>query len=209
MLWGSQLKLLKKIAATLVLGAGVFVLVCATLKSVFVLVVSSPNTTPTLAHPLTALQDPINGAQLAGEWGTRETFVATVTTNLPMLFQLFRSALNFLFGNRFGTTQNIYKSPSSGFPSYGAGNSGFSRNRRGVSSSDPTTVTLTYNDSEERIVDGHKMHDMKVFTEPTSPNDNQHVDANGIVVSNQIEVTSESRSSHNGERGLQVAREPW
>lgn len=40
MLWGSQLKLLKKIATTLVLSAGVFVLVCATLKSIFVLVVS-------------------------------------------------------------------------------------------------------------------------------------------------------------------------
>lgn len=125
-----------------------------------------------------------------------------------MLFQLFRSVLNFFFGNRFGTTQNMYKSPSSGFPSHGAGNSGFSRNRRGLSSSDPTTVTLTYNDSEERMVDGHKMHDLKVFTEPMS-NDQQHVDSNGITVSNQIEVTSESRSSQNGERGVQVAREPW
>lgn len=125
-----------------------------------------------------------------------------------MLFQLFRSLLNFLTGNRFGTTQNIYKSPSGGFNSYGnGGNSGVSRNRRGLSSSDPTTVTLTYNDSEERMVDGHKLHDMKVFTDPVA--NNNSVDSNGIVVSNQIEVTSESRSSHNGERGPQVAREPW
>lgn len=42
MLWKSRLKVIKKIAATVVLSAGVFVLVCATLKSVFVLVVS-PN----------------------------------------------------------------------------------------------------------------------------------------------------------------------
>jgi hypothetical protein len=40
MLWQSTLKPLKKIASTIVLGAGIFVLVCATLKSVFVLVVS-------------------------------------------------------------------------------------------------------------------------------------------------------------------------
>lgn len=40
MLWKSSLKLFKKVAATIVLGAGVFVLVCATLKSVFVLIVS-------------------------------------------------------------------------------------------------------------------------------------------------------------------------
>lgn len=39
MLWGSSLKMIKKIASTIVLGAGIFVLVCATLKSVFVLVV--------------------------------------------------------------------------------------------------------------------------------------------------------------------------
>ena len=40
MLWRSSLKMPKKIASTIVLGSGVFVLVCATLKSVFVLVVS-------------------------------------------------------------------------------------------------------------------------------------------------------------------------
>jgi hypothetical protein len=40
MLWRSSLKLMKKIAATIVFGAGLFVLVCAILKSVFVLVVS-------------------------------------------------------------------------------------------------------------------------------------------------------------------------
>lgn len=40
MLWKSSLKLIKKIATTIVLGAGIFILVCATLKSVFLLVVS-------------------------------------------------------------------------------------------------------------------------------------------------------------------------
>ena len=40
MLWKSSLKLLKKVATTVVLSAGVFVLVCATLKSIFILVVS-------------------------------------------------------------------------------------------------------------------------------------------------------------------------
>lgn len=39
MLWGSSLKTVKKIASSIVLGSGIFVLVCATLKSVFVLVV--------------------------------------------------------------------------------------------------------------------------------------------------------------------------
>lgn len=40
MLWGTKLKLFKKILATFVLGAGVFVLVCSLLKTVFVTTVS-------------------------------------------------------------------------------------------------------------------------------------------------------------------------
>jgi len=39
MLWKSSLKILKKVAVTIVLSAGVFVLVCATIKSVFLIVV--------------------------------------------------------------------------------------------------------------------------------------------------------------------------
>src|SRR4051812_24300949 len=53
MLWQSSLKLLNKIASTIILGAGIFVLVCAILKSVFVLI------------------DPLDGAEAAGSWGTR------------------------------------------------------------------------------------------------------------------------------------------
>lgn len=40
MLWGTSLRLVKKLAATFVLGAGVFVLVCSLLKTVFVITVS-------------------------------------------------------------------------------------------------------------------------------------------------------------------------
>lgn len=40
MLWGTSLRLAKKLAATFVLGAGVFVLVCSLLKTIFVTVVS-------------------------------------------------------------------------------------------------------------------------------------------------------------------------
>lgn len=75
------------------------------------------------------------------------------------------------------------------------------------------------------MVDGMKMHDMKVYTNPVSDRNSnnsthsnghgngngngQGLNANGIVVSNQIEVTSESRSIQNGERSPQVASEPW
>lgn len=54
MLWKSSLRLLKKIAATLVLSAGVLIIVCATLKSIYVIVVSSvlssSNSLPCMRH---------------------------------------------------------------------------------------------------------------------------------------------------------------
>ena len=40
MLWGTKLPLVKKIGASFVLGAGVFVLLCSVLKTVFVTIVS-------------------------------------------------------------------------------------------------------------------------------------------------------------------------
>lgn len=41
MLWGSSLKLVKKLATTMLLSAGLLIIICATLKSIYVIVVSS------------------------------------------------------------------------------------------------------------------------------------------------------------------------
>lgn len=72
MLWKSSLKLIKKIATTIVLSAGVFILVCATLKSVLLLVVSpTQHRSPSQAlltfikhkrNRIMALSSPTNGA---------------------------------------------------------------------------------------------------------------------------------------------------
>ena len=43
MLWRSSLRMYKKIASTIIFSAGLLVLVCATLKTAYVLVVSSLN----------------------------------------------------------------------------------------------------------------------------------------------------------------------
>lgn len=42
----------------------------------------------------------MNGAQLAGSWAVRETFVAVVTTNLPMLSPLIQAGLRTISSNR-------------------------------------------------------------------------------------------------------------
>ncbi|BCS05647.1 hypothetical protein ALUC_10028S [Aspergillus luchuensis] len=168
MLWKSSLKLMKKIAVTIVLGAGIFILVCATIKSVFLLV------------------EPNNGASIADEWGTRETFVAVITTNLPMVFHLFRTWLARGFGSAFQSSQRTYQLPSGGFQNTDGGTTR-KRGRGGTSSRDPITVGLTFTESEERMMQDIKLQTLEPHGGPT---------AGAIMVSNQIEVTHQTRNSH-------------
>ncbi|TQV93924.1 hypothetical protein IF1G_07656 [Cordyceps javanica] len=129
-LWQSSLALPKKIASTIVLCAGIFVLVCATLKSAFVL-------------------DPVNGAQLAGSWGIREAFVAVITTNLPMIFPLIKRWLQPLLPKLLLSSQKVEKSPT-GFRTIGGGGGPGVELRRRPSSVNALT-DFTCNASEERV----------------------------------------------------------
>ncbi|KAH8693698.1 hypothetical protein BGW36DRAFT_301477 [Talaromyces proteolyticus] len=187
MLWKSSLRLLKKIAATIVLSAGVFVLVCATLKSVFLLV------------------NPDNGAQLADEWGTRETFVAVITTNLPMVFHLLRIWLTKVFGSRFQSSQKTSKSPLDNFR--GISGSSYYGNRKGRSpaASNPVTIGMTFTESEERMMDDVRMQNLKTAPAPTSGDPS----SSAIVVSNQIDITHETRSSQHSENSEQNTHRAW
>ncbi|KAH7139583.1 hypothetical protein B0J13DRAFT_596686 [Dactylonectria estremocensis] len=185
MLWQSGLKTIKKIAYTVVLGTGIFVLVCPTLKSIFVLV------------------DPVNGAALAGAWGTREAFVAVITTNLPLLFPLLRAWFTPLFGSMLRSSQKAYQTPS-GFRTIGGGGDGESRRNRGPPTAKPITANMTLNDSEERIVDDVEMQPLKISSTSVSAD----YPSNGIVVSNEVEVTHEDRSSQHSEHAQRV-REIW
>jgi hypothetical protein len=45
------------------------------------------------------LQDPVNGAQKAGSWAVRETFVAVVTSNLPILSSLIARCFRPIIGS--------------------------------------------------------------------------------------------------------------
>ncbi|CAI7623357.1 unnamed protein product [Penicillium palitans] len=187
MLWQSSLKPLKKIAATIVLSSGVFVLVCATIKSVFLLV------------------DPEDGAQLANEWGTRETFVAVVTTNLPMIFHLFRIWLSKIFGSQFQSSHKTHKSPSGGFRSIGGGGDYASRKSQGPASSDPMTIGMSFTESEERMMEDVKMRNLKAY--PTTIPGNPVSGA--IVVSNQIDITHETRTVPQSEQPMKKGTEAW
>ncbi|RYP57263.1 hypothetical protein DL770_010703 [Monosporascus sp. CRB-9-2] len=176
LLWGSRLRLVEKIASTLVLGAGIFVLVCATLKTVFVIV------------------DDVNGAELAGAWGTREAFVAIVTANLPMVFPLFKIWLRPLLGSSARTTDKQYKTPE-GFRTIGGSGGDDSRShcRHGTHDTKGTNplTDVSFAESEERIVNNIKLQDMKAAALMAQGNQK---DNKGILVLTEFDI-SEDRSS--------------
>jgi hypothetical protein len=56
-------------------SGGIFVMACGILRCVLI------------------LRDPVGGAQQAGSWAVRETFVAVIIGNIPMIYPFFRRAL--------------------------------------------------------------------------------------------------------------------
>ncbi|KAK3988495.1 hypothetical protein QBC44DRAFT_100121 [Cladorrhinum sp. PSN332] len=71
LLKASSFRPLKKAGLVLLFSGGAFVMVAGILRCALI------------------LTDPINGARHSGSWALRETFVAVVTSNLPMVFPLF------------------------------------------------------------------------------------------------------------------------
>ncbi|KAK2003776.1 hypothetical protein LX36DRAFT_720764 [Colletotrichum falcatum] len=94
MLWGAQLPLRKKLGLIVLFSGGIFVTMAGILRCVLI------------------ITDPINGAQQAGSWAVRETFVAIVTSNVPMVFPLVRRWLSPVLGTITNTlsrgTNNRY-----------------------------------------------------------------------------------------------------
>ncbi|TLD28589.1 hypothetical protein PspLS_04054 [Pyricularia sp. CBS 133598] len=224
LLWGSTLRLGKKIASTIVLGAGIFVLVCAILKTIYVLV------------------DPLDGAQLAGQWGTREAFTAVMTTNLPMIFPLIRQILRPYLPTALRSTKKEYKTPEgrgaggnnvrtigggarTGDLETGAsstvGGSGGSRTNAYAKSRSAArdsganfhhmgTSTLTFTESEERIVDDHDIKLRGIKRSAERGRGELVPPERGIVVSNEVEVRSEHRTSQDKDiPGGQRVHEHW
>ncbi|KAL1794561.1 hypothetical protein ACET3X_006377 [Alternaria dauci] len=152
MLWKSSLKMYDKIAAMTVLGAGMLVIVCAIVKSFYL------------------ISDTANSAEHTASWGSRETFVAIFTTNLPMIFPLLRKWFGPFLSSTIRSSNVDQKKPppGSGFRTIGGGfgNGGergvrVSRTTRHRAHHISTNLTLQ-NDSEERILNEEdlKLHNI-------------------------------------------------
>ncbi|KAM0366848.1 hypothetical protein ACHAPK_008328, partial [Fusarium culmorum] len=145
--------------------------------------------------------DSVHGAQLAGVWGTREAFVAVMTTNLPILFPLFRVWLTPVFGSILRSSHKPSYQYPTGFQTIGGGGrSGKSSDpsRRGPPTANPISGNMLFNNSEERIVkiEAHGMASLN------------HEGGKGIIVSNMVEVVLEDKKS-GGSRGTSESERSW
>ncbi|KAJ3495055.1 hypothetical protein NLG97_g3671 [Lecanicillium saksenae] len=139
MLWKSGLKLSRKIASTILFTSGIFIVVCALLRSILI------------------TMDPINGPQTAGVWGVRESFVATVVTNLPIIFP----RLKVLFKRHLAPMLSLRSSRSNqsatGFRTIGGGDgnggAGVRYRRHPPQSVNPLPTKLTVTESTEQLVE--------------------------------------------------------
>ncbi|KAF4808390.1 hypothetical protein CGCSCA5_v012447 [Colletotrichum siamense] len=107
MLWFSKLPLRKKLGLIVLFSGGIFVTMAGILRCVLI------------------ISDPVNGASQAGSWAVRETFVAVVTTNVPMVFPLIRRWFSPIFGTVVSTlplsnTNNKYGSKGPNLPQPGS-----------------------------------------------------------------------------------------
>lgn len=81
MLWSAQIKLWKKIGLIILFSGGLFVTLAGILRCVLI------------------LANDVTGAQDGSAWAVRETFVAVVTSNLPLIFPLVRKWLGKTLGS--------------------------------------------------------------------------------------------------------------
>lgn len=122
-----------------------------------------------------------------------------------MIFHLFRIWLSKIFGSQFQSSHKTHKSPSGGFRSIGGGGDYASRKSQGPASSDPMTIGMSFTESEERMMEDVKMQNLKAY--PTAMPDNPASGA--IVVSNQIDITHETRTIPQSEQPVKKGIEAW
>lgn len=85
MLWKANLEFKRKLTLIFIFGGGVFVMMAGILRCALI------------------IQDPINGAQAAGSWAVRETFVAVVIGNIPMIYPLTRRGVEKVYSMAGGS----------------------------------------------------------------------------------------------------------
>ncbi|TGJ85436.1 hypothetical protein E0Z10_g3300 [Xylaria hypoxylon] len=149
-------------------------------------------------------KDPVNGVVLAGEWGTREAFVAIFTTNLPMIFPLVRQWLSPVFGSAIWSNQKSY-ALNEGVQTIGSDSRGRKRNTREF----PVNLFTTNpsaTGSQEQMVQDFPLQSLKISAEPCT----HSYKSNAVYVTNQIDVVHEDVGDRSdGQKRRQRIHEDW
>ncbi|KAI0871342.1 hypothetical protein GGS24DRAFT_471824 [Hypoxylon argillaceum] len=182
MLWNTTLALPKKLGLIVLFSGGIFIIVCALIRAVLI------------------VTDPIGGAQVAGSWAVRETFVAVITTNLPMIFPLISGWIKPIISSlaRSMRSGSYEKSTDGKFRrsilTFGGGApSGQNRQGRAPRTANPLTG-LTFTESEERMLSQGqvKLQDLQAgnSTQAVTSQNNGDDNSDGIRKDVEIAVTS-------------------
>ncbi|KAH9894724.1 hypothetical protein F4778DRAFT_784147 [Xylariomycetidae sp. FL2044] len=194
----TSLKPLKKFGLIILFSGGVLVIIFAILRATFI------------------ITDPVNGAQIAGSWAVRETFVSVITTNLPMVYPLLKTQLRSLLDTLARYT---------GYPSGKSSNGGHVNNKgwasmmnmqswrgRGPRTANPIPE-LTYIESEEQIIKSQnaqeisEVHMQDFKASEIDANGNQGFENNHIRQDWEVIVTSEHRRNViSGEIGTNILK---
>ncbi|KAL2682614.1 hypothetical protein Neosp_007066 [[Neocosmospora] mangrovei] len=156
MLWKAAMPWFQKVWLISLFSCGLFVTMAAILRVVLL------------------VSDPINGAQLAGSWAVRETFVAVLVTNLPMLFPQLKKWIIPLVA-RVSSSLSISRNPSSSRAESRFSNitSLDSWRRKSRRSSRPISINPPRNnESEVTIIDDINLPEVEL--QPTTSKEQAH-----------------------------------
>ncbi|KAJ3544253.1 hypothetical protein NM208_g3161 [Fusarium decemcellulare] len=92
MLWSAQIRKAKKIGLIVLFSGGIFVMVAGILRAVLI------------------IKNPTTGALQSASWAVRESFVAIVTSNLPMTYGWFQQKLKPVLGSWLSSSDTNHKS---------------------------------------------------------------------------------------------------
>ncbi|OSS46302.1 hypothetical protein B5807_08638 [Epicoccum nigrum] len=182
MLWKASLEIKKKLSLIVIFGGGVFVMMAGILRCALI------------------IKDPINGAQAAGSWAVRETFVAVVIGNVPMIYSLTRRGVEKVYS--MGASRYGRSSRSDGYQQDGDSlplKSSLSRPVRHGKKGSVNALPTTWND--DMAIDGWDSERSHSIGHTKSPSREESVTAprevlGGIQVTRETILHSEKREGN-------------
>ncbi len=170
------------------------ILRCALILTVSIFPALPANRRLSLLTDLYLVQAGANGAQQAGSWAVRETFVAVVIGNIPMIQPLFTIA-----AKKLGSIRTNFYYPRSGQRS--DGNSTVISLKNWVKSprKQPRTANpLSVSSSAENIIEARYQKNLNKNVSTARVSETDH----GIHVMNEMTVKSESLKESNEQLGI-------